>query len=64
MECVNRGLGFTLLPEPDVKRCIREGAETLTHEASNLSRKLVLATQKNVSVTAQVNQIANLFSVE
>ncbi|MEX0287314.1 MAG: LysR family transcriptional regulator [Paracoccaceae bacterium] len=44
MECVNRGLGFTLLPEPDVHRSIGPDAATRPAQDIRLSRSLALAT--------------------
>jgi len=43
MECVNEGIGFTLLAEPDIKRYANQTVTITPTTGKTLSRKLVLA---------------------
>jgi len=44
MECVNGGIGFTLLAEPDIQRYAGNQVTTIKPEGKPLTRQLVLAT--------------------
>jgi len=46
VECVKAGVGFTLLPKPDIERYADETVHILSPEAVRVSRKLVLATSR------------------
>ncbi|MEM6578774.1 MAG: LysR family transcriptional regulator [Pseudomonadota bacterium] len=59
MECVSAGMGFTLLPLPDVERYSTEGVGTLEAPKS-LRRNLVLVTTRNGSIARQSTSIASL----
>jgi len=59
MECVSAGLGFTLLPVPDVTRYAGPEIETLTAPGS-LERKLVLVTPKDGSLARRAERLAAL----
>ena len=59
MECVTAGLGFTLLPEPDVQRYRSEAVKTLP-SPTHLRRKLVLATVSNGILASRENALADL----
>ena len=50
MECVNLGLGFTLLPEPDVLRYARAKVETIAMPPGTVRRELALVTRDDPSV--------------
>ena len=60
MECVNNGIGFTLLPEPDVMRCLGNDSTVLDDEETGLSRSLVLVSLKTRN-ELQAKQLAALF---
>ncbi len=61
MECVNLGLGFTLLPEPDVRRTIGPSARIGPDTGMPLRRALVLALPPRAE-TRQRDQLAALLS--
>lgn len=61
MECVDHGLGFTLLPEPDIRRHVGDRARIVDSRQPRISRRLVLATATKADGTAQAGQIAELF---
>lgn len=60
MECVAGGLGFTLLPEPDVDRYLTGPIQKIP-VPSPLRRTLVLATLKDGSLAARADVLASLF---
>ena len=62
MECVAAGLGFTLLPVPDVERYLTPSLKTLA-APEGLERKLVLAVARNGSLAAREAALAALFGV-
>lgn len=64
MECVNAGLGFTLLPEPDIRRHLGGGARIVTTDEAVPTRDLVLAWPAKSRLAAQVARIAALFPDE
>ncbi len=59
MECVNRGLGFTLLPEPDVRRALISNTRIHPPAGPVVSRTIALATPQ----TAPVPQTQRLATV-
>ena len=60
MECVNRGIGFTLLPEPDIRR--HAGSEVFIFDAPGTpSRHLVLATSARDSSAIRMQALSRLF---
>lgn len=63
MECVAAGLGFTLLPVPDVDRYLTTDIEKLA-APSSLRRNLVLATLRNGTLARREAEIAALFSMD
>lgn len=63
MECVTSGLGFTLLPEPDVDR-YRTGTVEKIALPDPLSRALVLATLRQGPLTSRTAALAALFDVK
>lgn len=63
MECVSAGLGFTLLPAPDVVRY--RSAEVKSIQLPKASaRKLVLATVRDGALAGREAALAALFSVD
>ncbi|MEM9332945.1 MAG: LysR family transcriptional regulator [Pseudomonadota bacterium] len=62
MECVNEGLGFTLLSQPDINRYAGEKTVLLDLETSRISRQLVLASAKTGSVSKDIDKLVLLFS--
>ncbi len=63
MECVTAGLGFTLLPEPDVQRYRAEAVE-LVASPRHLRRKLVLATASGGILSTRDIALVSLFDSE
>ncbi len=61
MECVNAGLGFTLLSEPDIRRYADEAVRIVDPEDANLSRRLVLATARKSAAAADAERLVALF---
>lgn len=59
MECVNSGVGFALLPEPDVRRYAAAGVSIAPEPG--LARDLVLATRAASPLTALSEALAALF---
>lgn len=49
MECVNIGLGFTLLPEPDVKRYAAPGVKIMKAARGRVEREVALITRNEPS---------------
>lgn len=66
MECVNAGLGFTLLPEPDVKRTAGPEARILADVGPDVSpviaRDLALAVPTRGGSAARADELAALFA--
>ncbi|WP_084176820.1 LysR family transcriptional regulator [Labrenzia sp. DG1229] len=62
MECVTAGLGFTLLPEPDVQR-YRSGSVQTVPSPKHLRRKLVLATATDGTLAKRETALASLLGV-
>lgn len=60
MGCVNEGVGFTLLPEPDVQRSIGPDTRMTPQAAPGLTRALALATATTTPAD-QTAQLAALF---
>lgn len=61
MECVNEGLGFTLLAEPDIKRYASETVSIAPTSGKTLSRKLVLATADKEGGQDMAGNLVDLF---
>ncbi len=61
MECVNEGLGFTLLSEPDIRRYANEAVNIESASGKNLSRQLVLATADKDSGQDMAGSLVELF---
>jgi DNA-binding transcriptional LysR family regulator len=61
MECVTSGLGFTLLPKPDVERYSTSDTVTLP-TPSSLQRTLVLAIRRDSALSHRENALADLFA--
>ncbi len=61
MECVNEGLGFTLLAEPDIKRYANETVSIAATSGKSLSRQLVLATADKEGGQDMAGNLAELF---
>ena len=63
MECVASGIGFTLLPEPDVQRYRSQAIHTIA-SPKHLKRKLVLATASDGILSTRAAALASLLSVD
>lgn len=61
MECVNEGLGFTLLAEPDIRRYANETVTIVPTSGKTLSRKLVLATADKEGGHHMTENLVTLF---
>lgn len=61
MECVNEGLGFTLLAEPDIKRYANETVTIVPTSGKTLNRKLVLATADKEGGHNMTENLVTLF---
>lgn len=61
MECVNRGIGFTLLPEPDVRRYVDHRGVVIRRPKKELVRQLVVATLPTSPIGLRIDQFAGLF---
>ncbi|XWN31292.1 MAG: LysR family transcriptional regulator [Devosia sp.] len=61
MECVNRGVGFTLLPEPDIRRYGDPSTRVFTAGPKELSRRLALIWSTTRRHTAQADLVSELF---
>lgn len=61
LECVKRGIGYTILPLPDIER--HRDAKIFVHTAgsSKLKRKLALATRKDVQSDLWRDKLLGLF---
>lgn len=60
MECVAKGLGFTLLPAPDVERYLAKRVRMI-EMATTRSRTLVLITARGGSLAQRQTALADLF---
>ncbi len=60
VECVKAGVGFTLLPKPDIERYADESVHILSPEAVRVSRKLVLATSYGNFAHQQASKLKSL----
>ena len=60
MGCVNAGIGFTLLSEPDILRYADSAVETFEPKTP-LSRALVLAVKQNSPIVDRVQALLDLF---
>ncbi|WP_302477161.1 LysR family transcriptional regulator [Ruegeria arenilitoris] len=63
MECVSAGLGFTLLPAPDVMRYRSDDVKTIRLPQTS-ARKLVLATVREGALAGREAVLAALFSAD
>ncbi len=61
MECISAGLGFTLLPAPDVERYRSASVKSIRLPQSS-ARKLVLATLREGPLAGRVSTLAELIS--
>ncbi len=61
MECVNAGLGFTILPEPDIRRHVGAQSQVVDPTAPVLTRRLILASTAKGAAPSDADQIAALF---
>ncbi len=64
MECVDEGIGFTLLPAPDIARHVGRRGEVVTTEAPGLHRHLVYAHAVRGASDGAADQIVGLFDAE
>ena len=62
MECVNEGIGFTLLAEPDIRRYADEGVRIEASSGKPLTRQLVLATAIKDGSAEMSEELAKLFA--
>ena len=63
MECVKNGVGFTLLPEPDVVRLSDENVVTIELEEPGLYRELALVTLPNGPTASRSTLLKNLLII-
>ena len=61
MECVNKGLGFTLLAEPDIHRYADKSVKVKPPTEKLLSRQLVLATTNKDRLENMAEELVSLF---
>ena len=61
MECVNEGIGFTLLAEPDIKRYANQTVTITPTTGKTLSRKLVLASALKEGSQDMAGNLIELF---
>ncbi len=62
MECVNEGIGFTLLAEPDIRRYADEAVRIEASSGKPLTRQLVLATAIKDGSAEMSEELAKLFA--
>lgn len=62
MECVKRGIGFTLLPQPDVDRYRDDSVALIVPKTFTITRRLVLATLAGGTRTGHADLLVRLFS--
>ena len=62
MECVNEGIGFTLLAEPDIRRYADEGVRIEASSGKPLTRQLVLATAIKDGSLEMSEELVKLFT--
>lgn len=62
MQCVNQGLGYTLLPEPDVARYADEAVTKIEQPEIQITRQLVLAIQPASPIGRRIDLVIELFS--
>ncbi len=63
MECVNRGIGFTALPRPDVERYKRKTVGIVPAKGRKLEREIALVTAHEGLGAQHVAALADLFIV-
>lgn len=61
MECVNAGIGFTMLPAPDIERYARAKLHLVKPKGNRISRQLVLATSGRTIPESAAGILAQLF---
>lgn len=61
MECVNSGIGFTLLPEPDIRRYAAPTVRIFPAGPPHLTRRLALASATTPQRQAQAAVVGELF---
>lgn len=62
MQCVNRGIGYTLLPEPDVQLYADQSMVEIKQPATKLTRQLALVTLPTSPIGLQKDLVVGLFS--
>jgi len=62
MQCVNRGIGYTLLPEPDVQLYADDSIVEIRKPAKKLTRQLALVTQPSSPIGRRMDLVVELFS--
>lgn len=62
LECVNCGLGFTLLPEPDIRRYASTDVHVFSDGDTELSRDLALIWDQRSKRRVQAEMIGEMFS--
>lgn len=60
MECVKQGIGFTLLPEPDVKRYSDDSVQVIYPKGEGIRRKLALVSSSSALSDPAAALLANL----
>lgn len=62
VECVKHGIGYTILPKPDVERYASDDIAIRELETTTLSRELALIARRGNFTTSQFAQIQSLFA--
>lgn len=60
MECVKAGVGFTLLPEPDVRRLANDDVVIMEVDGDGLQRQVAMVTMPDGPVSASSDILKNL----
>lgn len=60
-ECVRAGVGFSILPEPDIRRSAGESVSLRSLREKPVMRELVLAYQKRGALADKADGVASLF---
>jgi len=62
VECVKKGIGFTLLPRPDIERYADASVHIMCPQKISLSRKLVLTTARKSVANQQAEKLRQLLA--
>ena len=62
VECVKKGIGFTLLPRPDIERYADASVHIMCPQKINVSRKLVLTTARGSVANQQAKNLRLLLA--